>query len=84
MFMFWQVVPAILISMLFIGWGLPQTRFTPTDLGKQIDLVRYDYRLFWNGVLIIAITQGGRLTGLNCPYLMACYPAPCVPDDFPD
>lgn len=60
MFMFWQVVPAILISMLFIGWGLPQDPIH-LDRFKQLDLFGMLTGCSGMAFLIIAITQGGRV-----------------------
>ena len=66
MFMFWQVVPAILISMLFIGWGLPQDPIH-LDRFKQIDLFGMITGCSGMAFLIIAITQGGRLDWFESP-----------------
>ncbi len=66
MFVFWQVVPAMLIGMLLIGWGLPQDPLR-TERFKQIDLFGMLTGCSAIALLILALTQGERLDWLNSP-----------------
>ena len=70
MFVFWQVIPSMLIAMLLIGWGLPQDplRF---ERFKQIDLFGMLTGCSGMALLILALTQGERLDWLSSPLFAA-------------
>lgn len=70
MFVFWQVVPAMLIAMLLIGWGLPQDPLR-TERFKQIDLFGMLSGCSGMALLILALTQGERLDWLSSPLFVA-------------
>ncbi|MEM6049166.1 MFS transporter [Erwinia sp. P7711] len=67
-FVFWQVVPLIMIANLLIGWGIPQdpTRF---ERFKQIDLFGMVTGCSGIALLILALTQGERLDWLASPLI---------------
>ncbi len=69
-FVFWQVVPLILLANVLISWGLPQdpTRF---ERFKQIDLLGMLTGCSGIALLILALTQGERLDWLNSPLIAA-------------
>ncbi|RWR01255.1 DSBA oxidoreductase [[Pantoea] beijingensis] len=69
-FVFWQVVPPMLIACVLIGWGLPQdpTRF---ERFKQIDLFGMLTGCSGMVLLVLSLTQGERLDWLNSPLITA-------------
>ncbi|QDY42593.1 MFS transporter [Candidatus Pantoea soli] len=70
MFVFWQVVPAMLVAMLLIGLGLPQDPLRPERF-KQIDLFGMLTGCSGIALLILALTQGERLDWLASPLFSA-------------
>lgn len=69
-FVFWQVIPTILVAGVLIGWGLPQdpVRF---ERFKQIDAFGMLTGCSGMALLILALTQGERLDWLNSPLIIA-------------
>lgn len=69
-FVFWQIIPPILIASLLISWGLPQdpTRF---ERFKQIDLFGMLTGCSGIALMILALSQGERLDWLNSPLIVA-------------
>ena len=69
-FVFWQIIPPILIASLLISWGLPQdpTRF---ERFKQIDLFGMLTGCSGIALMILALSQGERLDWLNSPPIVA-------------
>lgn len=67
-FVFWQVVPLILIATLLIGWGIPQdpTRF---ERFRQIDLFGMLTGCSGIALLILGLTQGERLDWFASPLI---------------
>jgi DHA2 family multidrug resistance protein len=69
-FVFWQVIPAMLVAMLLIGWGLPQdpARF---ERFRQIDLFGMLTGCSGIALLILVLNQGERLDWLSSPLIAA-------------
>ncbi len=69
-FVFWQVIPPILIASLLIGWGLPQdpTRF---ERFRQIDLFGMLTGCSGIALMVLALSQGERLDWLSSPLIVA-------------
>ena len=70
MFVFWQVVPLMLIAMLLFGWGLPQDPLR-LERFKQIDLFGMLTGCSGMALLILALTQGERLDWFDSPLFAA-------------
>lgn len=68
MFVFWQVVPAMLIAMVLIGYGLPQDPLR-IERFKQIDLFGMLTGCSAMSLLILVLTQGERLDWLDSPLI---------------
>lgn len=70
MFVFWQIVPSMLVAMLLIGWGLPQDplRF---ERFRQMDLFGMLTGCSGIALLVLALTQGERLDWLSSPLIIA-------------
>ena len=68
-FVFWQVIPAMLIAMLLIGWGIPQdpTRF---ERFRQIDLFGMATGCSGVALLVLALNHGERLDWLSSPLIV--------------
>lgn len=68
-FVFWQIVPPILIASLLISWGLPQD---PPRLErfKQIDLVGMLTGCSGVALMVLTLSQGERLDWLNSPLIV--------------
>lgn len=69
MFVFWQVVPPMLIAMLLLGWGIPQDPLR-LERFKQIDLFGMVTGCAGMSLLILALTQGERLDWLSSPLIL--------------
>lgn len=69
MFVFWQVVPLMLIAMALISWGLPQDPLR-TERFRQIDLFGMLTGCSAISLLILALTQGERLDWLASPMII--------------
>ncbi|WNN43214.1 MFS transporter [Winslowiella toletana] len=69
-FVFWQVIPPMIVAGLLIAWGLPQdpTRF---ERFKQIDLFGMLTGCSGMALLVMTLTQGERLDWLNSPLICA-------------
>lgn len=69
-FVFWQVIPPILVASVLISWGLPQdpVRF---ERFKQINAFGMLTGCSGMALLILALTQGERLDWLNSPLITA-------------
>lgn len=69
-FVFWQVIPPMLIAGGLISWGLPQdpTRF---ERFKQIDLFGMLTGCSGMALLVMALVQGERLDWLSSPLFAA-------------
>lgn len=69
-FVFWQVIPAMLVAMLLIGWGIPQdpARF---ERFRQIDLFGMLTGCSGIALLILVLNQGERLDWLSSPLIAA-------------
>ncbi|MCX0501212.1 MFS transporter [Erwinia billingiae] len=67
-FVFWQVIPLILIANVLIGWGIPQdpTRF---ERFEQIDLFGMLTGTSGIALLILALSQGERLDWFASPLI---------------
>ena len=70
MFVFWQVVPLMLIAMLLFGWGLPQDPLR-LERFKQIDLFGMLTGCSGMALLVLALTQGERLDWFDSPLIAA-------------
>lgn len=70
MFVFWQVVPLMLIAMLLFGWGLPQDPLR-LERFKQIDLFGMLTGCSGMALLVLALTQGERLDWFESPLIAA-------------
>ncbi len=69
-FVFWQIVPAMLIAKLLIAWGLPQDPLR-TERFQQMDLFGMLTGCSGMALLILALTQGERLDWLSSPLFSA-------------
>ena len=69
-FVFWQVIPAMLLATLLIGWGLPQDPLR-LERFKQIDLFGMLTGCSGIALLVLALTQGERLDWLASPLFAA-------------
>lgn len=69
-FVFWQVVPAMLLAMTLIAWGLPQDPLR-LERFRQIDLFGMLTGCAGMALLILALTQGERLDWLSSPLFTA-------------
>ncbi|WP_158784217.1 MFS transporter [Pantoea sp. BAV 3049] len=69
-FVFWQVIPPLIIASLLIAKGLPQD---PVRLERfrQIDLFGMLTGCSGIALMILALTQGERLDWLNSPLIIA-------------
>ncbi|MEM6161756.1 MFS transporter [Erwinia sp. P6884] len=69
-FVFWQVIPPILLAIGLISWGIPQdpTRF---ERFRQIDLFGMLTGCSGIALLILALTQGERHDWLQSPLIVA-------------
>ncbi|MCU5772861.1 MFS transporter [Erwiniaceae bacterium BAC15a-03b] len=76
-FVFWQVLPPMLIAAVLISWGLPQdpTRF---ERFKQIDLFGMLTGCSGMALLIMALVQGERLDWFNSPLISAMLLSACA------
>ena len=66
-FVFWQVIPPMLIACLLTGWGIPQdpTRY---ERFRQMDLFGMVTGSAGIAMLILALTQGERLDWFDSPF----------------
>ncbi|ARJ42886.1 EmrB/QacA family drug resistance transporter [Pantoea alhagi] len=69
-FVFWQIIPAMLIAMVLIGWGLPQD---PVRLERfrQMDLFGMLTGCSGIALLILTLSHGERLDWLSSPLICA-------------
>lgn len=68
MFVFWQVVPAMLLAMALSGWGLPQDPLR-TERFRQMDLFGMLTGCSAIALLVLVVTQGERLDWLASPLI---------------
>jgi len=66
MFVFWQVIPAMLLATLLIGWGIPQDPLR-LERFRQIDLFGMLTGCTGMALLVLALTQGQRLDWFSSP-----------------
>lgn len=70
LFVFWQIVPGMLIAIALISWGLPQDPLR-LERFQQIDLFGMLTGCSGIALLILALTQGERLDWLASPLFLA-------------
>ncbi|WP_394515031.1 MFS transporter [Pantoea sp. SGAir0215] len=68
MFVFWQVVPGMLIALVLTGWGLPQDPLR-TERFQQIDLFGMLTGCSGMALIILVLSQGERLDWLDSPLI---------------
>lgn len=70
MFVFWQVVPGMLIALVLMAWGLPQDPLR-TERFQQIDLFGMLTGCSGMALVVLVLTQGERLDWLDSQLIAA-------------
>ncbi len=69
-FIFWQVIPPMLIAVVLTGWGLPQDPLRMARF-QQIDLFGMLTGCTGMALMVLVLNQGIRLDWLNSPLISA-------------
>jgi len=67
-FVFWQIVPPLLLAGVLIGWGLPQDPLR-LERFKQIDLFGMLTGCSGVALMVLTLSQGERLDWLQSPLI---------------